>query len=275
MTDKTEWQGSSGQTWSAQWRRTDRGFTHLTERLLDRTREHDFRQVLDIGCGAGELSLAIARNRPDVAVRGVDISPALIAAARERGSRFGNLQFELADAAEWHADDENSPDLLVSRHGVMFFDDPPGAFANLAHQAQPGARLLFSCFRDIAQNPCFAEVIRLLPEAPPPMDPAGPGPFAFADQDWVISILRAGGWESIDFERFDFPMIAGTGDDPVGDAVTYFSLIGPAARASAEMDIAARERFLARVRELCERNCRSGIVSLSAAAWIVTAKRSA
>ena len=73
------------------------------------------------------------------------------------------------------------------------------------------------------------------------------------------------------FEPFDFPMIAGTGEDPVGDALAYFSAIGPAAAAAREMDPAARARFFDRVRELVERNCRDGVVSLSAAAWIVTA----
>lgn len=273
LVDKSEWQGSSGATWAAEWRRTDRSFSRLTERLLERTREFAFSEVVDIGCGAGELSLAIARGRPEVSVTGVDVSPQLVAAARGRGEHLGNVHFELADAAAWSCDEDVSPDMLVSRHGVMFFADPPSAFANLAKQAQPGSSLMFSCFREVAQNPFFTEILGLLPEKPEAMDPTAPGPFAFADQDWVIPILRSGGWDSISFEKFDFPMIAGAGESAVEDAVTYFSLIGPAARAAAEMDASARERFLGRVRTLCERNCREGIVSLPAAAWIVSAKK--
>lgn len=273
MVDKSEWQGSSGETWANEYRRTDRSFSHLTERLLERTREFRFGEVLDIGCGAGELSLAIARGRPEVSVTGVDVSPQLIAAAKERGSHLGNVRFELADAAEWTCEADAAPDMLVSRHGVMFFDDPPSAFANLARQAQPGAALMFSCFREVPQNPFFTEVVRLLPEAPPMMDATGPGPFAFGDREWVIPILRSGGWDQIDFERFDFPMIAGAGENAVEEAVTYFSLIGPAARALAEMKGPARDRFLGRVRELCERNLHGGIVALPAAAWIVSAHK--
>ncbi|WP_338244257.1 class I SAM-dependent methyltransferase [Aurantiacibacter hainanensis] len=273
MVDKSEWQGSSGETWAAQWQRTDRSFTHLTERLLQRTREFDFSRVLDIGCGAGELSLAIGRGRPQVAVIGVDVSPPLIAAARERNANLGNVEFELADAAEWQCREHRAPDMLVSRHGVMFFADPPAAFANLASQASSGASLLFSCFREVSENPFFTEVMRLLPAAPQPAEPGAPGPFALADPEHVRTILRAGGWTDIGFEKYDFPMIAGAGEDPVEDAVTYFSLIGPAARAASEMDPDARTRFFARVRSLCERNCRDGIVSMPAAAWIVSAKR--
>lgn len=273
MVDKSEWQGNSGETWAAEWRRTDRSFTKLTERLLQRTREFKFRKVLDVGCGAGELSLAIARGRPDVSVTGVDVSPQLVDAARGRAEHLGNVKFVLCDAAEWEADDQTSPDLLVSRHGVMFFDDPPAAFRNLARQAHSDASLMFSCFREIAQNPFFTEVARLLPEAPPPGDPTGPGPFAFADADRVETILRTGNWEEVAFEQVDFPMIAGAGENAVDEAFTYFCRIGPAARASAELEAGARERFLDRVRTLCERNCHDGIVALPAAAWIVTAKK--
>lgn len=273
MVDKSEWQGSSGETWAAEWRRTDRSFSHLTERLLQRTREFSFKQVLDIGCGAGELSLALARGRPEVTVTGVDVSPQLVAAAQERGAKLGNLTFELADAAEWSASAGSRPDLLVSRHGVMFFADPAAAFTNLGKQANTPASLLFSCFRAVQDNPFFTEIMRLLPVSPPPADPDAPGPFAFADQDRVIPILRAGGWEKIAFEPFDFAMIAGAGNDPVEEAVSYFSLIGPAARVAAEMDRAARERFFGRVRDLATRNCREGIVSLPAAAWIVSATK--
>ena len=273
MTDKSEWQGRSGETWAAEWRRTDRSFTQLTERLLQRTREFTFSEVLDIGCGAGELSLALARGRPGVCVTGVDISPQLIAVARERGNHLGNVEFVLADAAEWQREDAIAPDMLVSRHGVMFFDDPSAAFSNLAKQSQSGAFLLFSCFREIAQNPFFTEITRLLPTTPQSMDPGGPGPFAFADEEWVISILRSAGWENVGFEKYDFPMVAGVGANAIEDAVAYFSSIGPAARAAAAMEPDVRERFIGRVRDVCARNCYEGVVSLPAAAWIVSAKK--
>lgn len=272
MVDKSEWQGKSGETWAAEWRRTDRSFTKLTERLLQKTREFTFRRVLDIGCGAGELSLALARGRREATVTGVDVSPQLVEVARERGSHLGNVRFELADAAKWNCDVATSPDFLVSRHGVMFFDDPPVAFANLAAQSRPGASMMFSCFRDVAENPFFTEVGKLLPGEPATVDAEAPGPFAFADRNRVSAILEAGNWSEVAFEAFNFPMVAGAGENAVEEAVTYFCRIGPAARVLAELDDDARTRFLDRLRSLCERHEHGGIVALPAAAWIVTAQ---
>ncbi len=273
MVDTNEWQGRTGETWAAEWRRTDRSFTLLTERLLQRMREFTFRRMLDVGCGAGELSLATARGRREVQVTGVDVSPQLIAVARERGEHLANCEFVLADATEWVAEERVAPDLVVSRHGVMFFDDPPAAFANLSRQGAQGASLMFSCFRDLADNPFFTEVSRLLPQPPHLSEPHAPGPFAFAEEGHVRDLLQSGGWTAIEFERFDFPMIAGSGQDAVEDAITYFCRVGPAARATSEMEPDARARFLARVRQLCERREQDGLVALPASAWIVTAKK--
>lgn len=270
----SEWLGQSGRSWAEQWRRTDRGFSMLTERLLQRTREFDFGSMLDIGCGAGELSLAIARGRPQCRVVGVDISPPLVAAARERGAHHPDVVFELADAATWRPVEPFAPDLLVSRHGVMFFDDPPSAFANLRELAAPGAALMFSCFRGRELNPALTEASTLLPDPPPPpADPRAPGPFAFADRDYVEQILTRAGWSDLAVEAYDFAMIVGGGADPIEDSLAYFTTIGPAARAARELGEADREAFFGRLRDLARRNLREGIVSLRAAAWIVTARK--
>lgn len=273
MTDAGEWQGRVGQSWASEWRRTDRGFGPLTERLLQRSREFGFASVLDIGCGAGELSLALARGRPHCRIVGVDISPQLIAVARERGGNHPNVAFELADAAAWWPEPDFVPELLVSRHGVMFFDRPAAAFAHLVKIAAPDAGLMFSCFRAWEENPAFTDPARLLPTPPPPPDRRAPGPFAFAERDHVEAILTEAGWRRIAFEPFDFAMVVGAGADPVEDAVGYLTTIGPSARAARELEPSEREIFFDKVRELAARHLREGIVSLRAAAWIVTAHR--
>jgi SAM-dependent methyltransferase len=272
MTDASEWRGRVGANWAAQWRRTDRSFAPLTERLLQRSRAFAFGSALDVGCGAGELSLAIARSHPQCRVLGVDISPHLVGAALERGANLANVAFEVGDAGAWRPAPDFAPELIVSRHGVMFFDDPRAAFAHLADVAAPGGALMFSCFREPAQNPFFTEVARLLPDAPP-ADPHAPGPFAFADPVRVEAILANAGWQNVVFEPFDLAMIVGAGADPVEDAVGYFSSIGPAARAGVDMPPGQAERLFDALRNLARRHSLDGMVALRAATWIVTARK--
>ncbi|KPL67900.1 hypothetical protein SZ64_07075 [Erythrobacter sp. SG61-1L] len=273
MSRVMDWEGQAGSSWAAEWRRTDRSWGGLTERLLRSTRDFTFASVLDVGCGAGELSLAIARGRPTVDVMGVDISPQLIEVARDRGRNLSNAAFALGDASRWVPLGDFRPDLLISRHGVMFFADPVAAFAHMASIAAPGAGLLFSCFRSPAVNEIFTAVGSLLPPPPIPPDPEAPGPMAFADPDRVKRILASSGWEDVHLDPFDFAMVVGMGEDPVSDAVAYFSTIGPVATAMAAMTEEVQSAFRQKLRSFVASREIDGIIAFAAGAWIVTAKR--
>ena len=274
MTDKTEWQGRVGSSWAAQWQRTDRSFAPLTKRLLGAIiAQGDHRSIVDIGCGAGELSIAVASAMPGATVLGLDISADLIDVAAARGADTANLRFSVADAAAWR-DANFAPDLYVSRHGVMFFDDPVAAFSNLANAAAPNVKMIFSCFRSPAENDWARKIGALLPSTAA-SDPHAPGPFAFADPDYVRDILSAAGWGDIAFEPVDFDYTAGEGNDPVGDAMDFFAQIGPAARAIRTLSGDDRTDFLNRLRALAEAHGTENAVRFAAAAWIVTAQKSA
>ena len=272
MTDKMEWQGPVGVSWARQWERTDRSFTPLTETLVARILESGrAERITDIGCGAGELSIKIADARPNARVLGLDISADLIAAATERGNNRPNLNFAVADASDWQ-DTAFLPDLYVSRHGVMFFDDPVAAFHKLATSASENAQLVFSCFRSPAENAWATKIAALVPSAPTG-DLHAPGPFAFADQGRVEGILTAANWNHIAFEAVNFDYVAGDGEDPVADALDFFGHIGPAARAIRMLEGESRAAFMNSLRHLAETHLHDGAVRFSAAAWIVTAKK--
>ena len=270
MTDASEWTGAVGTAWAQEWRRTDRSFGDLTAALLAPARIGAFEAALDIGCGAGELSLALAGRHPSSRVRGIDISPELLAVAAGRGADFPQVVFEQADASRWNAPPGERPDFLVSRHGVMFFDEPAAAFAHLRGQAAPGARLRFSCFRAREDNGWVVELAAVLPQ-PPAADPHAPGPFAFADPARVTGLLEAGGWRDIAFEPVDYAMVAGEGADAVDQALAYFQRIGPAARILRGMSDESRPDALARLRAVIAAHDSGGCVGLPSAAWIVTA----
>ena len=278
MTGGSEWQGRVGRAWADEWRRTDRSFAALNPHLLGAIAAQPGTRLVDIGCGAGTLSIALAQARPDAQVTGIDISADLIAMASERAAQLGTprVRFRHGDAGEWAnpqgPDSGGLADLLVSRHGVMFFADPPRVFRHLAAQCAPGARLVFSCFRDRAANGWADLFDAVLPPAPAAAAPEGAfpaGPFAFADPDHARRCLA--GWADITFTPVDFRYVAGAGDDPVADAIGFFTRIGPAAARLAALagnDLHAAPDAMA---EVLTPHCHDGVVSLPAAAWVVTA----
>lgn len=271
MTDSSEWTGPVGVAWAQEWRRTDRSFGALTERLLDRAWIGDFAQALDVGCGAGELVERLAAAYPRARLTGLDISGELLAIARARCGDLPNARFAQGDAARWRAARGEALDLLISRHGVMFFVDPTAAFAHLRAQCAPGAALRFSCFRAQADNE-WATALEAAVAQPRFADPAAPGPFAFADRDRVNNMLGAAGWDAITIESVDYAMVVGEGDQAVEEAFVYFQRIGPASRALRELPPEARPAALDRLRATIAAHHDAGRVALPAAAWIVTAR---
>ena len=192
-------------------------------------------------------------------------SETLIAVARRRGRPLKNVRFAAADASTWH-DPIFVPDTLMSRHGVMFFANPVKAFINLNASSRRGAQLIFSCFRDRAENAWATEIGKLVGTVALPGDITAPGPFAFADKTHVTRILAAAGWENIAFEPVGWDYVAGDGADPVYDAVEYFQKIGPAASAFAGLEGAERDSMLGKVADLCALNIQNGRVVFKASA---------
>ena len=268
------WNGRVGETWAGMQDRMDRALTPVTAALLAAAAPALGDDVLDVGCGSGETSLALASAvGEDGFVTGVDISVPLLAAARARTADLAlDIEFVEADAAGF---DEGGRDLIVSRFGVMFFDDPVAAFANLHRLALAGGRLAFACWQPPARNLWATLPLDLLGDLLPDAaiaDPYAPGPFAFADPDRVGAILAAAGWRDIAFAPCDFAMLTGDGDDPAAAATQFALRIGPAARAVREAGPDVIVEAKRRLQQAFGAHVADGVVALPAAAWIVTAR---
>jgi ubiquinone/menaquinone biosynthesis C-methylase UbiE len=164
-------------------------------------------RVLDTGCGTGSTTLALARRLgSNGRCVGIDISDAMIAAARDRAERSGTSASFIRADAQVHAFEPASFDMIISRFGVMFFADSIRAFASLWRAARDNAALRFIAWRSAAENPFMTTAERaaapLFPNIPA-RHPGAPGQFAFADQHHVSGILKASGWAEIDIQPID------------------------------------------------------------------------
>jgi SAM-dependent methyltransferase len=264
------WNGPAGRAWVGEQALLDRLYTPFAELLVDHVVGTSAAAVLDVGCGAGGTTLAIA-SRLGAAARcvGVDISEPLIAAARARATRDGlDAAFICADA-QTHAFPVATFDAIVSRFGVMFFEDPVLAFANLRRTARTDASLRVIVWRSAADNPFMIAAERaaapLLPDLPPRRTDA-PGQFAFADPQRVHAILADGGWTAIDIQPID---VACTLEGP--DLDRYLTRLGPVGLLLQEADDRTRDR----VREVVRAGVApyvDGSGAFTAACWLVDAR---
>ncbi|WP_175808336.1 class I SAM-dependent methyltransferase [Burkholderia cenocepacia] len=272
------WNGQSEERWVANLTRLDAMVAVFGQTAIEAAAPATGERVLDIGCGAGASSLALAaRVGAGGQVLGVDISEPLIDRARARARQDTPALFQVADASSAELP-ESAFDILFSRFGVMFFDDPTAAFAHMRRALRPGGRVAFVCWRGAAENdwvrlPMGALEGILPPSAPPA--PEAPGPFSFGDRGRVSRILTAAGFTDIAIAPFDASVPFGEGetrDAAIDDAVKMTLEVGPLSRALADQPDDIRIRASAAVRAVFVGLTGERSVTINGAAWIVMAR---
>lgn len=267
------WNEQAGPKWAALQRPLDAQLEPLGSAAIAALDLRPGERVLDVGCGAGATTLALAARVAPGEVVGLDISQPLIDAARARVADRSHLRFELGDAQTTRF---AAPfDVVYSRFGVMFFADPVAAFTNLRAALRPGGRLGFVCWRAMADNPWstapLTAALPLLPSPPPPPVPGAPGPFAFADGDRVRQILADAGFADITVTPHDEPMVlAGDGFEATVDTTLQ---IGPLGHALAGAPPELRAAVRAAVRDVLARHLGPRGVTLMSGTWQVHARR--
>lgn len=270
-TQREYWNSQVGDEWVRHADAIDGMLTELTAAAFDALCLEAGDSVVDIGCGGGATTLKAADlvGAEGRAV-GVDISRPLLQLARQRAEGRSNANFVEADAgaaaiagAPFHA--------AFSRFGVMFFEDPVAAFANIRRQLAPDGRLVFACWRPFPENLWSAEPLAalapILKEPLKPADPNLPGPFALSDPDKVKRILDGAGWRDVSIARWDGNVKVGANAE---DAAAFLLKIGPCARAMNEqgLDPADVRRLLL---DFLRRHEGPGGIQRPAASWIARA----
>ena len=267
------WNEKAGRDWVDLQERMDANLGAIGEAVIAFAAPTPGMAILDVGCGTGATTMALARIAgPSGKLTGVDVSLPMLGLARQRAKEAGlAISFLEEDASAKRFAPEH--DLIFSRFGVMFFDDPAAAFANLKTALRPGGRLAFVCWRTPPENPWASAPLvaarPLLPETPPP-DPLAPGPFAFADPERVKAILAKAGFKDVAVRKQDGVMRMGRDIDVVAAQTLR---IGPLSRALGEADEGTQARIVTAVKAALEKfRDASGEVAPPTGCWLVSAR---
>ncbi|MFJ5997823.1 class I SAM-dependent methyltransferase [Streptomyces sp. NPDC092370] len=262
------WNGPAGHAWVDLQGLLNEMFRPWEELLVDTVAAEHAASVLDVGCGTGSITRAVARRVGHCV--GVDISGPMIETARARAAQEGvPASFIQADAQE-HAFEPAAFDAVISRFGVMFFSDPVRAFGNLRSTVRDGAALRCVVWRGPEENPFMTTAERaaapFLPELPA-RQPDQPGQFAFADPRRVHRILAESGWAGIDIQPVDAVCAL-----PEKELVTYFTRLGPLGTVLPAADERTRAEIVEVVRPAFDPFVHGTEVRYTAACWMVSAR---
>ena len=256
--------------------RYDRQLAPFTEALLEQVRLTPHRSLLDVGCGCGALTLA-ASGIADSAV-GLDISLPLTEVASRRAQRvqIDNVEFIVGDA-QTHAFVPGTFDLVVSQFGLMFFDDPVGAFSNLRRSLAPGGRLAFVSWQALpanewltviasevanhAENPEFGGLAK------------GPGMFALKDPNEMTTLLEAAGFANVGFEPLAPTILIG-GGGTVDESMDFLLGMGMVRGLVGLAGTDRHDEVVEAVRSSLIERYEPGVgIRFGAGAWLVTGHR--
>jgi SAM-dependent methyltransferase len=210
----SDWASARGEKWRDQMHGMEATLAPIDEPLIAALHLDRPCTIADVGCGGGGTSLEIRRRAPvGSVVHGYDISPALIEVARSRiQSAENTISFDVANVATARAPGRRY-DRLVSRFGIMFYDDPPAAFANLAKWLAPGGRFAFAVWDRPADNPWFSmvrDVVAGIIDLPP-LDPDAPGPFRYGVADPLRGLLDRAGFSGLEVREWRGELAVGGG----------------------------------------------------------------
>jgi SAM-dependent methyltransferase len=235
-------------------------------------------RVLDVGCGTGPTTRqAAAAVGPDGHVTGIDVSSELLDAAA--AATDAPVEWVLADVVTW-SPPPGAYDVVLSRFGVMFFDEPPAAFAHLAEAARPGGRLVLAVWGPRSASSLFAVPLQVvldvladrgIPE-PDGLSPYG-GPFSLSDPASTTQLLEDAGWQDVRIAEHLVPLSFGGGLDPAA-AAEEAAGFGPARIATEALDEEGRAAAVAAMTSaLADHVDAQGHVVLEGFVHVVTARR--
>lgn len=273
-----DWSGDMGRNWLANLPRFEGMIAPMGAALVKHAAYMPGEHVVDIGCGGGGTTMTIARIvSPGGSATGFDISHDLIVSCGVRASQGtqSSIFFVCGDAATTIP--TNAPfDRLFSRFGCMFFADAVAGYTNLRKMLKKGGRIDLAVWGPPDRNPWMQTVANVVArhipdsaDAPPPA-PHAPGPFAFADPEYMRDVLTKSGFGEIEITPCEAMLaVGGSGATPLEGAEFIMS----AMHFAQQIDDADRAKVVAELAAALEphHQPKKGNM-LKGMAWLVSAK---
>ena len=198
------WNEDIGRKWVEEDDSMNERLSILTKELFLRSNIARNDKILDIGCGGGQTSFEASKLvGKNGYVVGADISKILLDLAISKYSNTKNLEFKYCDVQNYEFR-ENSFNKVISRFGVMFFENPIEAFRNIYNSIQEGGSLNFVCWSDVIENEFFTDptniIIKHLNKDFPEISRA-PGPLAFSEKDYINEILISSNFKNVRIDK--------------------------------------------------------------------------
>ena len=267
------WSGTRGERWIAQLGGLEATLRPVDEPLILALRLDGPARIADIGCGGGGGSIEVFKRAPaGTVLDGYDVALPMIEAARARTRDIG---FHQADVAT--AEVRGAPyDRLVSRFGVMFFENPRAAFANLYGWLAPGGRFAFAVWGPTEDNPWMTNVrdaVSEVVELPTSDFDDVPGPFRYAQKDVLVRLLEGAGFCDVEVSSWRGLLLLGGGLAAREAAEFALSAFGSFAERLDEAGEGARRKALDDLSERLVRAEVSGRVAMNARVLIHSGRR--
>ncbi|MEM7570511.1 MAG: class I SAM-dependent methyltransferase [Pseudomonadota bacterium] len=273
QTQEEYWNEDAGDFWAKEADALDGILEPFLNPILEGLGGHNPQHIVDIGCGAGSLSLLAKRRYPAATCTGLDLSVPMLGVAQDRAAAAGlDVSFIAGDATKAQLD--APADAMISRYGIMFFEEPVDAFIKLRGLMAAGGRFSAVCWQEMPKNGWLAKPMRavlpFLKEPPPEPDPHAPGPFAFADKARVVGILEQAGWQDVAMTPWEGKLkLPG---ETLDEAANFMTTLGPASSLIKAQGLDLEPIVAAVMDILKAESGPDGPYEMEAAAWVLTAK---
>ena len=269
------WNEGIGKKWVEEDDSMNERLSILTKELFLRSNINRNDKILDIGCGGGQTTFEASEMAGENGyVIGADISKILLDLAKSKYANTKNLEFKYCDVQNYEFR-ENSFNKVISRFGVMFFENPIEAFKNIYNSIQEGGSLNFVCWTNVMENEFFTDptniIIKHINKEFPEITRA-PGPLAFSEADYVKEILASSKFKNVKVEKVYSSISTNDSAKKDGDLLLKLGLGG---RLLADANLSKKELSVIRdeMIEISQKRQKNGIITYKACLNYVSATK--